>query len=476
MALQLNKEVIDLLADEQTLKVLATTDEKGIPNAVVKQSLHLGESGNLVFLELIESARTNRNMVRSIWFNGRVSVTLIGRGGQSYQITGKPVKVLIAGPVFQQFYLRVRERMGDVDLAAVWIIEPEEVRNQALSTRIAEESASHPNFIHLDRLAKVKTALLLLVALLTVLIMAAQPGLASTDKIRIATQPAPFDAPIFVAKHKKWIEEELAKAGSPPVIWTSFAAGPPMNESFAAGQQDIGFLGDTPAIIARSAGIDIRIVGKCADGPKALAVVVPANSSIKFLKELKGKKIAVTKGSYGHHLLVLALRKGGLTTRDIDLINLSQADIGTAIANGNIDGAVIWEPLISKLESQGVVRVLADGAGIKKGVLVIVASNDYLSKHSDGVKAVLKAFQRGAEFIKTNPREAAQLVSGDVKLMPDLLLKVFSKLNFDRAIRADDIDELKKSEAFMKDAGLIRSDVDIDGFIDLRIGRESGVK
>ncbi|HXW68817.1 MAG TPA: aliphatic sulfonate ABC transporter substrate-binding protein, partial [Dissulfurispiraceae bacterium] len=382
MAFQLNKEVIDLLADEQTVKVLATTDANGIPHAVVKQSVHLGESGNLVFFELIESARTNRNLVRSIWFDGRVSVTLIGKGGQSYQITGKPVKVLVAGPAFQQFYLRVREQLGDVDLAAVWIIEPEEVRNQDLSTRIAVESAAHPNFIHLDRLAKAKTVLLFFLALLTGLIMAARPGLASTYEIRIATQPAPFDAPIFVARQKKWVEEELAKAGSPAVKWTSFSAGPPMNESFAAGQQDIGFLGDTPAIIARSAGIDILIVGKCADGPKALAVVVPANSSIKFPKDLKGKKIAVTKGSYAHHLLVLVLRKGDLTTKDIDLINLSQADIATAIANGNIDGAAIWDPLISKLVSQGIVRVLADGSGIKKGVLVIVASNDYLAKHT----------------------------------------------------------------------------------------------
>lgn len=79
MAVQLNKDIEDLLSDEETIKVLATTDEKGIPHAVVKQSLHLGEDGNLVYLELLESSRTNKNMVWSIWFDRKVSIVLTGK-------------------------------------------------------------------------------------------------------------------------------------------------------------------------------------------------------------------------------------------------------------------------------------------------------------------------------------------------------------------------------------------------------------
>jgi len=75
---------------------------------------------------------------------------------------------------------------------------------------------------------------------------------AQATELRIATQPAPHYAPIFVAKQKHWLEDDLAKDGV-TVKWSSFVAGPPENESFAAGQQDVGFMGDTPAIIARSA-------------------------------------------------------------------------------------------------------------------------------------------------------------------------------------------------------------------------------
>jgi sulfonate transport system substrate-binding protein len=318
----------------------------------------------------------------------------------------------------------------------------------------------------------------LLTALIGILIGTGLPTFLRADEIRIATQPIPHYAPIFVAREKKWVEEELRKAGFPAVAikWASFSAGPPINESFAAGQQDFGLMGDTPAIIAKSAGIDTLVVALASYGPKSLAVIVPTNSSIKSPKDLKGKKVAVVKGSYTHHLLVLVLQHAGLTTGDIQLINLSQADIATAIVNGDIAAAAVWEPLITHLETQGIARVLADGTGIKKGVLVIVVTNDFLVKHRSQVKAVLRAYQRGADFIKSNPKDAARLITADVSLPPDLLHKVFTKFNYNPAIHADDIEELKKSEAFMKSAGLIRASVNIDDFVDTGIGREAGLK
>lgn len=317
-----------------------------------------------------------------------------------------------------------------------------------------------------------RTFRIIAVLILTALLGGMLTTAAQANELRIATQPSPFCAPIFIAKHKGWVEEELARAGARPAIkWTSFAAGPPMNESFAAGQQDIGILGDTPAIIGKAAGIDTRIIGITSSGPKTLAVIVPAKSNIRSPRDLKGKKVAVVKGSYAHHLLVLVLQKGGLTTNDIEFINLSQADIATAILNGNIDAAAVWEPLITKLESQGAVRVLADGTGIKKGVLVIIATSDFIAKQREQTKALLRAYQRGARFIKSNPKESAHLIAADVNLPPDLLLKLLPKYDYHPAIQADDIVEIKKSEAFMRSVGIIKTPVDIDKFKDASLSR-----
>ncbi len=154
MALHLEETVVGLLQNKDTVKVLATTNEQGEPHAVVKQSLRLGEDGNIVYLELIESSKTYQNLTRSIWFTRKVAVTLVGQDGQSYQIKGTPIKCIVAGKIFEEQYRKIREKLDDADLAAVWIIKPEEVINQTYSVRKTDEETKHPFFKHLDQLVK----------------------------------------------------------------------------------------------------------------------------------------------------------------------------------------------------------------------------------------------------------------------------------------------------------------------------------
>lgn len=286
-------------------------------------------------------------------------------------------------------------------------------------------------------------------------------------EFRIATQPGPHYAPIFVAKKQGWLEAELKKE-KVNVKWISFLAGPPINEAFAAGQVDLGLMGDTPAIIARASGQDLRIIGLASSGPKALAVIVRKNATIKSAKELKGKRVAVTKGSYAHHLLALVLQNSGLTLDDVQVINLPVADIGTVLNTGDIEAGAVWEPHITKLEESGTVRVLADGTNIKKGLLVIIASNKFATQNPALINAFLRAYQRGYDFIKANPEQAAELVADEIKLTPKQALKVFAKFDYSSEINADDIEELKKTEEFMRAHKIIKNKVNIDAFIDLQ--------
>ena len=156
MATKLNKEIIALLGNDDATKVLATISEHGYPHAAAKPFIRVDNDGNLLYLELVESSRTQKNLVRSIWFDQKVSISVSDRHGKSWQVKGRPIKTLISGPVFQHHYRDVRERLGDVDLSAVWVIEPEEVINENIFVRHAEEEKAHPLFRHLDRLAKVQ--------------------------------------------------------------------------------------------------------------------------------------------------------------------------------------------------------------------------------------------------------------------------------------------------------------------------------
>lgn len=299
---------------------------------------------------------------------------------------------------------------------------------------------------------------------------------ASADELRLAAQPIPSYAPIYLAKKKGWLDEELSKVGAPTVALASFAAGPPINEAFAAGLQDFGFLGDTPAIIGKSAGLETSLIGKSSVGPKSLAVVVPEGSPLKSPAELRGKKVAVTKGSYAHHLLALVLGQGGLTFNDVELINLPNGDIPAALVAGSIDAGAVWEPVITKFEQQKAIRVLADGTGIKTGVLTIVASAEFIKKKPEQVKAVLRAYQRGADYIRTNPGQAAGEVATDVSLSPDLLQLVFAKFDYTPTLTDSDIAELKKSAEFMKSVNIIKAPVDIDSWADRAINKAALAK
>jgi sulfonate transport system substrate-binding protein len=289
---------------------------------------------------------------------------------------------------------------------------------------------------------------------------------AQATELRIATQPAPHYAPIFVAKQKHWLEDDLAKDGV-TVKWSSFVAGPPENESFAAGQQDVGFMGDTPAIIARSAGQNTRIIGIAAIGPKALAVVVPKGSPIKSPTDLRGKRVAVTKGSYAHHLLYVVLKNAGLQLSDIKLIHLPPADLVTALLHGDVDAAATWEPYLSRIEEAGG-HVLVDGTGIKKGELVIIAIDEYAKKNPHVVEKFLRAYQRGYDFIKANPKRAGELIASDVKLTPEQFSKVLPKFDYVIAIGPEHVEELKKTEEFLRSHELTKNLVDIDAFVDAR--------
>lgn len=153
MSIQLPQDVIDLLSAKDTIKVLATVDAEGVPHAVIKHSLHIGEDGRIHSLELIETSTSARNLLGGIWFERKAAILLRGEDGRSVQIKGRVLKYHITGPLFAQHYVAVRERHGDVDLAGVWVIEPEQVIEEGFKARRAVEDALHPGFVHLDRIA-----------------------------------------------------------------------------------------------------------------------------------------------------------------------------------------------------------------------------------------------------------------------------------------------------------------------------------
>ena len=148
----LSQEIVSIIRNSEAIKILTTVDEEGNPHADFREDLMVLDDGHLAFGEPFEGSQTNVNLVRSLWFDKNVELTVRDGNGTTFQIVGKPYRYAHTGALFKKFYLAEREKRGaDSELAGVWIIIPDEVRNETYEVRKKEEDEKHPFFRHFDR-------------------------------------------------------------------------------------------------------------------------------------------------------------------------------------------------------------------------------------------------------------------------------------------------------------------------------------
>jgi sulfonate transport system substrate-binding protein len=220
---------------------------------------------------------------------------------------------------------------------------------------------------------------------------------------------------LVLLKARGSLEKRLA-ALHVEVRWTEFPAGPQLLEGLNVGSIDFGTVGEAPPIFAQAAGADLIYVGNEPAASAAEAILVPKDSPIKTLAELKGKKVALNKGSNVHFLLVKLLEKAGVQYKDIDTVFLTPADARAAFERGSVDAWAIWEPFFAAAQRQTGARILADGNGVVSNHQFFLASRSYASKRADVVAIVLDEVAAVDQWAKNNPKEAAAALSPQIGL------------------------------------------------------------
>jgi sulfonate transport system substrate-binding protein len=200
------------------------------------------------------------------------------------------------------------------------------------------------------------------------------------------------------------------------VKWTEFPAGPQLLEGLNVGSIDFGTVGEAPPIFAQAAGADLVYVGNEPPASTGEAILVPKNSPIKSVAELKGKKVALNKGSNVHFLLVKLLEKAGVRYTDIDAVFLTPADARAAFERGSVDAWAIWEPFLAAAQTQTGARILANGNGVVSNHQFFLASRPYASKRVDVVAIVLEELAAVDQWAKANPKDAATALSPQIGL------------------------------------------------------------
>lgn len=203
------------------------------------------------------------------------------------------------------------------------------------------------------------------------------------------------------------LEKRLAKQGI-GVSWLEFPAGPQLLEGLNAGAVDFGTVGETPPIFAQAAGVDFVYVGNEPPAPKSEAIVVARDSPITSVAQLRGKKVALNRGSNVHYLLVRALKHAGLNYADIHPVYLAPADARAAFTQGGVDAWVIWDPYFAAIERQTGARVLADGTGVVDNLQFYLASRRFATAAPQLVHAVIDSLGEVDAWARTHPDEIAR--------------------------------------------------------------------
>lgn len=206
------------------------------------------------------------------------------------------------------------------------------------------------------------------------------------------------------------VERRLSAQGL-EVKWVEFPAGPQLLEGLNVGAIDFGYVGEAPPIFAQAAGANFVYVGYEAAAPEAEAILVPKDSPIKNVADLKGKKVGLNKGSNVHYLLVKQLEKHGLKYADIQPVFIPPADARAAFERGAVDAWVIWDPFAAAAEKQIGARVLADGKGVVNNFAFFLAEREFASKKPEVIKQLFEELQKQGQWINKNYKEAAAQVA-----------------------------------------------------------------
>ena len=256
----------------------------------------------------------------------------------------------------------------------------------------------------------------------------AQPA---RSELRIGFQKG---ASLFVLQKAQGSFEKRFAPLNVGVKWVEFPAGPQLLEGLNVGSVDVGFVGEAPPIFAQAAGANFVYIGHDPAAPEAEAIVVPKDSPVKTVADLKGKKIALNKGSNVHYLLVRALERAGLKYSDVQPVFLPPADARAAFEKGSVDAWSIWDPFLAAVEKQSGARIVVDGRnGVANNYQFYLAERGYAQTRPDVLKALFDDSIEQGRWLKANLKQAAAIIAPLQGLEPAVVELALQRYQFNVA-------------------------------------------
>ncbi len=270
------------------------------------------------------------------------------------------------------------------------------------------------------------------------------------------------DAPFFVAKNKGWFDDVASKYGY-NVDFTIYETLPPINEGFATGRVDFIGEAEPPAIIGYAAGIGIKVVG--IQSTYTQQIVVPADSDIDSIADLRGKKIAVLSGTSSDYALPKLLNQFGISKNEVEIFDMAPPDARAAFETGQIDAWAVWPPWIEQQVVAGNGKTLsAPGTFIQ---VLVVGREDFMNENPEFTAELLQVVEQTKEWITQNEEEAQQIVADEVTLPLEVVKEAWKTMDLTATIGEREINDMQAKSDFLYDNGKIKKKVSATEIIDV---------
>ncbi|WP_307868307.1 ABC transporter substrate-binding protein [Umezawaea beigongshangensis] len=322
-----------------------------------------------------------------------------------------------------------------------------------------------------------------LLALITASVAALSALTACTgDPAASGEVPAPVsadqlaDVVLKVGDQKGGSKSLLAAAGllgdvPYEIEWATFTSGPPLLEAASAGAIDVGGVGNTPPLFAAAAGAKISVVHAVKGNVTSDALLVPRDSPLRGVADLRDKNIAVAKGSSAHGQILLNLRRAGLSTKDVKLNFLQPSDAYAAFSQGQVDAWATWDPYTSQALLDTGARVLVDGRETANGYGFQVAGTAALADagKNTAIQDYLLRLAKAQKWAGDHLDEWATTWAGETGLKIEVARASVNR-GPDLPVALDD--EVVASEQALADAftedGTLPGSLDFAKFVDRR--------
>ena len=251
------------------------------------------------------------------------------------------------------------------------------------------------------------------------------------------------------------------------IQWSEFPAAAPILEAINAGALDVGHTGDLAFLSVYANGSPIKAIGGVRANADTQAILVRNDSPIKTAADLKGKRLAGTRGGWGQFLIDATLEKAGYKITDATFAPLGPVDAKIALVAGSIDGWAVWEPYVSYAVLKDNARVVADGAGLTPTLTFIIASDQAIATKREAIADFLRRLDKARNWSREHIEDYAKNTAELTKLPEDVLVRAY-KAQDTRPIAIDDgvVKEFQEASDRATRYGILSKQVDISKAVD----------